>query len=1656
MAHRRYIKRNGKVYGPYLYESKRINGKVKNVYHGLDKSGAWKKAGILFIIFAVLLLGAVYAEFGIQSGSSSGAISELAVWDQGSGGIDNSTWLSNCTGTFNPPGTLCLPGKATSQWALLFYANYSNQTVGPVIGNCSARFNYTGTYSPFSEMVYNPGSKLYEFNSSFERRSNYSTQFMLQVNCSNSTYDTLDAIDYFEIRNSEPYKSYPVGEGPSTQVCNEDTACTYNASANFTDDDNNDLPLSSFAINTTSSILSTCSLSISGNGIITVLCTNSSQAGTYNSFITVTDTAGASSASLTVPYTINAVNDYPLITSSLTQSCTEDSACSFYINSFDEENGTISSGAGSGIGSLTFANNGSLFTVDSANGSISFTPTNAQVGTHRIEINATDPNSATNSSILTLTISNANDAPNLFYACNNTNNTILTEDVTFSCLLNATDIDEDDTHTYSANYSWFTIDCTNVAVTNGNTSCNVTFIPTDIAVFSHWVNLTVTDSGGLTSSHIINFSVNNAPDYPVWQNISNMTAWANTSFWYRVNASDDDVLTQYSETIQYFDNTSLFNISNTTGIISMTAAQVSANVGTHWINITVNDTAGLENTTMVNFTIYANSYPYIIIRQEYNMTEGYAFSLNISANATTDEGETLTYSDNSTLFNIDSATGVISFTPADNNVGTHWVQINISDNHGTTNTSIFNFTVYNENDAPVLGPVYNITNTSEGTAIAFNLNLTDADLNISGGSESIQILANATWPGTTNLLNLSISVSNATNGRISLDVSFTPGVDSNGTYWINISINDSAGAGDSQIFMINISEGGFSPFFIDVYAGFCLTRTATEDSAFASGCTIWACDNDTSGTLRFDSNYSWFAFNESNLATSKGSPPGTEWEYCASTTVNFTPAYSEVSNWSIYLNVTDNSGFTGNYTLYFNISSVNDAPVLNYIQPLNASISATFSLYANASDEEDGNVSGGAGAISNLTFSDNTTLFEINSTTGLITWTPNSSHSGVHFINITVNDTQGKEDSQVINITVATNVGPACSGMVVYYPSPTIYIPSISPGTEHPVLNMSENKKATISATCTDAESDTITYNWYWNMSLNQTNTSNSFNYPITYLDSGYYNLTLVVYDTFGITHNNSYYSTANVSNINAPPMMHSNIPNISSLNSGNGWYNNVQNSRNLTTWFYDLDNDNLSYSWHRQAINETFSDNSISRINSIWTLSGNWTLINDSGNIAIRQNATSGLKYAQPGTMNYTNITEFKTRIKLLSSGGAGICFGSAGCSASGQRVFFNSTDNKTYLEYLSAGALTGSINSGSITIARNTSYWIWATAESNRTLVRTSSNGTDWDLAYNQTGNASEGSVYLFTINSEAVFDDISLKDPSLRNMTLNDEGGDNVSFTPKTGWNGDLQIIIRASDGINYTDSNEFNLHVDPVTVPPPEVVTQTSTSTSTATQTKVADMSIIVPSLISLTPLSKTIIPVVLRNTGQLNLNTVTLTAESNQSELQLSLNESSWELIPIGDSVQVNLEVDIGLLAPDRYTIRLEGISQSPYLERTAEIVVDVREKDAVLKAQLKEMIQFTRDLFLQNPECLELSELITEAERLMSVYQYQDGLELIHRANQGCKEFIASEEKEEKAKFAPLTFIQQHWKTIVLEVVGLVLAILLLIYYFQRRSASKV
>ncbi|RME30846.1 hypothetical protein D6789_04455 [Candidatus Woesearchaeota archaeon] len=100
-------------------------------------------------------------------------------------------------------------------------------------------------------------------------------------------------------------------------------------------------------------------------------------------------------------------------------------------------------------------------------------------------------------------------------------------------------------------------------------------------------------------------------------------------------------------------------------------------------------------------------------------------------NATDEDGDTLTFTavpvppDNETIFNI-SSSGVIDFTPHENDVGAHQAEIYIDDGTGCDNSQAhetFNHSVQNTNNSPYLAEPIPDQNVTRGeTLLAFYLN----------------------------------------------------------------------------------------------------------------------------------------------------------------------------------------------------------------------------------------------------------------------------------------------------------------------------------------------------------------------------------------------------------------------------------------------------------------------------------------------------------------------------------------------------------------------------------------------------------------------------------------------------------------------------------------------------------------------------------------------------------------------------------------------------------------------------------------------------------------------------------------------------------------------------------------------------------------------
>ncbi len=219
--------------------------------------------------------------------------------------------------------------------------------------------------------------------------------------------------------------------------------------------------------------------------------------GPYWANLTVTDMI--SSTVKAIMLTVVNVNAAPVILTSDDTSCFQDL---LYVKNYtasdvDPTSDTLTWSLNTSVGWLG---------INSTAGTLSGTPTNADVGTFWVNVTVSDGNGGEDFTNFTLTVININDAP----VITTSNITTAIEDMFYSVDYNATDIDPTSdilTWNLSTNANWLTMD-PSLGWLNGT--------PTNDDVGTFWVQVKVDDGNNGSDVREFNIVVSNTNDAPVW------------------------------------------------------------------------------------------------------------------------------------------------------------------------------------------------------------------------------------------------------------------------------------------------------------------------------------------------------------------------------------------------------------------------------------------------------------------------------------------------------------------------------------------------------------------------------------------------------------------------------------------------------------------------------------------------------------------------------------------------------------------------------------------------------------------------------------------------------------------------------------------------------------------------------------------------------------------------------------------------------------------------------------------------------------------------------------------------------------------------------------------------------------------------------------
>ena len=721
-------------------------------------------------------------------------------------------------------------------------------------------------------------------------------------------------------------------------------------------------------------------LSGTANNINTFLSTDRFQYQTaLNDTTSATLTIKANDGTLdgsnkvTETITINAINDSPEISGTPSTSVAEGSPYSFTPTVTDVDSGDTK------VFSIT--NKPDWATFDTATGELTGTPGDHDVDTSsNIVITVTDSGGASASlAEFSITVTNVNDAPLI----SGTPSTSVVENSFYRFTPTVTDVDSGDTKTFSIankpNWATFNTATGELSGTPGDH---------DVGTSSNIV-ITVTDSGSVSAS-LAPFSiiVINVNDAPVISGTPSTSVAEDTGYSFIPTATDVD--SGDTKTFAIANKPSWATFNTATGELNGTPT--NNDVGTSsGIVISVSDGAN-ASASLPAFSITVtnvNDAPVISGTPITSVAENASYSF-IPTVTDVDSGDSKTFSiankPNWATFN--TATGELSGTPGDHDVGTSSnIVITVTDS-GSVSASLapFSIIVINVNDAPVISGTPS-TSAAEDAVYSFIPTVTDVD---SGDTKTFAIANKPSW---------------ATFNTATGELSGTPTNNDLGTSsGIVISVSDGANASASlPAFSITVTNVNDAP----VISGTPITSVA-ENASYSFIPTVTDVDSGDTKTFSITNKPSWATFN-----TATGELSGT-------------PENDDVGlSLAIVIEVTDSGNAKASLPAFsITVTNINDAPVISGTPSTSVEESSSYSFTPTVTDIDSGDTQ-------RFSITNKPSWAGFNTSTGQLSGTPDNNDVGTSSgIVIEVTDSANASASlPAFSITVTNvNNAPVISG----------------------------------------------------------------------------------------------------------------------------------------------------------------------------------------------------------------------------------------------------------------------------------------------------------------------------------------------------------------------------------------------------------------------------------------------------------------------------------------------------------------------------------------------------------------------------------------------------------------------------------------------------
>jgi len=909
-------------------------------------------------------------------------------------------------------------------------------------------------------------------------------------------------------------------------------------------------------------------------------------------------------------------------------------------------------------------------------------------------------------------------------------------------------------------------------------------------------------------------------------------------------------------------------------------------------------------------------------------------------------------------------------------------------NDSSSNSFYVYFNVTNVNDAPSIAgqsPAGTTASASEvGTAsFSFTNASSDPDF-VHPGVDTLAI--DWIFNGTNNETNQS-SYTTKTFGYCEA-----------GTYNVTLNVTDSGGLYHNITWTLTISNTNRVPVNNKTFDGYDYLNWTEGTSGIADNITLNQYFNDTdvaecSGTNQDTVTYGYEVLSTDSVNNSKHVNVSIDQS-------TWVVSYNSPTDWYgveiIRFYANDSYDLTySDKNITLNVTNENDAPVLTAISDQNTTANTLFTYQVLATDPDN----------DNLTYGDNSTIFNISNTTGLISFTPTTDQVDNYSIKINVTDPDGLSDSVIFNLSISLEnrlpnittiypYGTPVSATTVFASASTTSFPG-----DITSINLTEGTTVIFNHTSTDPDGNALRCLWYIDGTLKENNSCSSdidYNYTINYTQAGLKNITLIVDDQQNTTDTTDRFTwNTTIANTNRIPKFAKTLTSESDFSSG------TENQTNITS---ESGNITLGQSGGNYYYNGSYISPAI-EIES-----------NDHDNINI-----TSLSWIENNPAN-TDVS-FKVRIATTSAGLT---------SASWSGSYSNPSNNS--ITYVQGGYIQFEAN---LTTTDNSATPIVEDVTINYTIMDAEITG----------GYSSWLDVREF-FNDQDTDDTLSYSVEYISGSDVLDITIDS-GIVALSGVDTDGIVIFRfvANDSYSVAYSNNITLTVDVVEAP--IVVTNTvsggggggggssSPKVKVITEMQPSYLQIIKVNPLEILPDQTIKVPITLQNEGDSTLSEITLSAQSELADLSFEFLNSYVDILDVGGVFDTELYIKSTGDVANTYSVEIIADIAYPSGKDIATVTINPL-------SNLTEKVNKVMDMIKLNPICRELEEIVVKAQEAMNNKRYDEVDTLLTEAIDGCKYLIAASQKEDALAPRKDFVLNTKWAYIS---IGAVVLLLLASYF---------